>query len=142
MKRIAFISAVLATAVLTQTAAGQAHHSAATFYDVSQVIELTGVVKEVRLINPHSTLQIEVTDANGETVIWTCEAGVASRMNALMIEPDEVLTVLGSPARNPDAKGMVLWRVIKEDGTQLEAFGGLGRPPELGGSPGVGRISR
>jgi hypothetical protein len=40
----------------------QAHHSAA-MYDFRKVEETTGVVKAVRVINPHMSLTLEVGDA-------------------------------------------------------------------------------
>ena len=40
----------------------QAHHSAA-MYDFRKVEETTGVVKSVRVINPHMSLTLEVGDA-------------------------------------------------------------------------------
>ena len=42
----------------------QAHHSAA-MYDFRKVEEATGVVKAVRVINPHMSLTLEVSDAKG-----------------------------------------------------------------------------
>lgn len=42
----------------------QAHHSAA-MYDFKKVEEATGVVKAVRVINPHMSLTLEVSDAKG-----------------------------------------------------------------------------
>jgi hypothetical protein len=41
-----------------------AHHSAAMF-DFSKREQLEGVVKEIRVINPHMTLTLVVSDANG-----------------------------------------------------------------------------
>lgn len=42
----------------------QAHHSAA-MYDFKKSEEATGVVKAVRVINPHMSLTLEVSDAKG-----------------------------------------------------------------------------
>lgn len=38
-----------------------AHHSAAPF-DFSQRVQIKGVVKDVRIVNPHAALILEVTD--------------------------------------------------------------------------------
>jgi hypothetical protein len=42
----------------------QAHHSAA-MYDFRKVGEATGVVKAIRVINPHMSLTLEVSDDKG-----------------------------------------------------------------------------
>jgi Family of unknown function (DUF6152) len=56
--RMALAALVLGSALLPV----QAHHSAA-MYDFRKVAETTGVVKAVRVINPHMSLTLEVGDA-------------------------------------------------------------------------------
>jgi hypothetical protein len=58
--RTALAALVLGCALLPV----QAHHSAA-MYDFKKVEEATGVVKAVRVINPHMSLTLEVSDAKG-----------------------------------------------------------------------------
>ena len=58
--RVALAALVLGGALLPV----QAHHSAA-MYDFRKVEETTGVVKAVRVINPHMSLTLEVSDAKG-----------------------------------------------------------------------------
>jgi uncharacterized protein DUF6152 len=58
--RVALAGLVLGGALLPV----QAHHSAA-MYDFRKVAETTGVVKAVRVINPHMSLTLEVSDAKG-----------------------------------------------------------------------------
>ncbi len=45
-----------------------AHHSAAA-QDFSKRVEMNGVVKSWRIVNPHGKLVVEVTDAKGTRVI-------------------------------------------------------------------------
>jgi Family of unknown function (DUF6152) len=56
-----FTACVLAT---TAPSLALAHHSGAE-YDFRQMRELQGVVKQVRVINPHMTLTLLVTDSHG-----------------------------------------------------------------------------
>lgn len=63
--------AVLLLAVAT--AAG-AHHSTAS-YDRSRTVKLSGVVKEMQWTNPHSWIQIVVTDEAGVATEWAVETG-------------------------------------------------------------------
>jgi Family of unknown function (DUF6152) len=58
--RIALAGLALGCALLP----AQAHHSAA-MYDFRKVEEATGVVKAVRVINPHMSLTLEVGDDKG-----------------------------------------------------------------------------
>ncbi|MDG2088692.1 MAG: DUF6152 family protein [Arenicellaceae bacterium] len=57
---------LLTGSVLLMAGGLQAHHSHVPFYDLDQVVEITGVVKKFRLINPHPELLLEVMGANGE----------------------------------------------------------------------------
>jgi hypothetical protein len=50
--------------LVVATGVTMAHHSAAMF-DFSRTDQLTGLVKEIRVINPHMTLTLDVADANG-----------------------------------------------------------------------------
>lgn len=60
------IQATLATVVLCIGCAAPAfaHHSGA-MYDFNRTQWLEGVVKKIRVINPHTTLTLAVTDATG-----------------------------------------------------------------------------
>ena len=66
--------AVLLTAgLLVLTAAPiLAHHSFAMF-DRDHQIDLEGVVKEFRFVNPHTFIYLVVTQDDGNTVTWSLE---------------------------------------------------------------------
>jgi hypothetical protein len=49
-----------------------AHHSHGNYVDT--FMDLTGVVKEVHLVVPHSWVYLEVTDEKGEPQMWALEA--------------------------------------------------------------------
>lgn len=49
-----------------------AHHSMAMF-DLQKEVTLSGTVKEFQWTNPHSWVQLMVTDANGNTKEWSLE---------------------------------------------------------------------
>ena len=63
MKKLLVMFSVLAASVL---AAGPvlAHHSAAMF-DFTKRVDAEGIVKDIRVINPHMSLTLAVTDAKG-----------------------------------------------------------------------------
>ena len=51
-----------------------AHHSGAMF-DRTQAVVLEGVVKSFQWTNPHSWIQVEVTDGKGGVKEWSVECG-------------------------------------------------------------------
>ena len=70
---------VLCLALIGMPSTASAHHGDAGRY-IEEVVELTGVVFESQLVNPHSILVIDVTDATGKTVRWQAEMGPAQQL--------------------------------------------------------------
>lgn len=68
--------AVLATIAMAPPA--YAHHSATALYDVQKREKTTGVLKEVRWINPHIVVTIYAPDNTGKDVDWTFEGNPPS----------------------------------------------------------------
>ncbi len=101
------ISVVIAGIVLILTIPVHAHHSTTAFYLVDEQFEITGIVTEVRLVNPHSFMRVEVTEPSGEKVVWTVYGG---NRNQVTDEPGweegRTITAVGCPARNPEAHAM------------------------------------
>ncbi len=119
------IAAVLVGAVLILSVSVQAHHSAATFYFMERTAEITGVVKELRLINPHIRLVLDVIGENGQIEEWTVDGPNATGLRnrgweTTTLEVGETVTVVGHPARNPNARGLNGDRVIRSDGTIVD----------------------
>lgn len=54
-------------------AAGLAHHSLAASYDREGSVSLTGTIVEVRWVNPHALVYIEVAGSSGDVVRWRVE---------------------------------------------------------------------
>src|SRR5271154_7156147 len=62
-----------------------AHHSDAGFS--KEIKEITGTVKEFQFKNPHSWIQVNVTDANGKMVEWSVEWGSPNQLGREGIRP-------------------------------------------------------
>ena len=60
MKKLALASVMLIAGVLS-TQVSVAHHSAAPF-DFGNPVTVEGIVKELRIVNPHAVIVLEVTD--------------------------------------------------------------------------------
>jgi hypothetical protein len=71
---------------LAFAAPGFAHHSDAMFAR-EEVRELTGTVKEFQFTNPHTWVQLDVSDANGQVVEWSLEWGSPNQLGRQGIRP-------------------------------------------------------
>jgi len=112
---LAVTTALLAPAVF-------AHHSN-SFYQVDQIITLTGTVNEWRWMNPHTWLYMTVVGEDGKPQEWAVEGrapGILGRAgwDAGSLKAGETVTVHASPAKNGDPVGIIA-RVTKADGTVL-----------------------
>jgi Family of unknown function (DUF6152) len=71
-----------AGALILMLAAGPvlAHHAFSSEFDAAKPVKLTGTVKKMEWINPHSWLTLEVKNPNGTTETWEIEAGAPNAM--------------------------------------------------------------
>ena len=86
-------------------AAPQAHHSLAGVYALGKEAKVIGAFKAFRLVNPHSTMKIDVKNKDGSVTEWTflggsvqaiARLGLKSGPNAL--KPGDEITVTIVPA--------------------------------------------
>jgi hypothetical protein len=81
------------------------HHSFAVFFNTdSQLIKVTGVVKEFRFSNPHGVLALDVKQG-GKTIVWRAETNSPSILRRRgwtqqSIHAGETITIEGWPARD------------------------------------------
>src|SRR5215216_1289101 len=73
------VSVVLIVGFLALAAPALAHHSRPVFYDMEKKIKVTGVLVDVKIVNPHSTFYFEVTEPDGQKSKWvgTTASGAA-----------------------------------------------------------------
>ena len=110
-----------------------AHHSTAMF-DHSKEIVVEGTVKQWQFTNPHSWLQILVTQPDGKTVQWSFEGGapggggvgVASPIAKDTFKPGEKVSVKTHPMKDGRPAGS-LREVTFTDGRVWTARGGTRR---------------
>ena len=72
-----FVAAAVALGCLTVQPV-LAHHSGAGFSKDTK--EITGTVKEFQFTNPHSWIQVNVTDESGKIVEWSVEWGSPNQL--------------------------------------------------------------
>ena len=93
-----------------------AHHSFAAEYDSKKPVELKGAVVEIEWVNPHAWIHLNVTDADGKTIKWSCELGSP---NILMrngwrrdtLKQGDAIVVNGSAAK--DGSSMANARTVR-----------------------------
>ena len=112
-------------AMLMVATAAWAHHSGAGV-DRTKTVTITGVVKEFRWTNPHSWIDLEVTDAKGPTV-WSVEMNpppylVRSGWKASTLKAGDKISVTLNPIRTGEPGGIFV-SVTLADGRVLDGRG-------------------
>mgnify|MGYP001825516231 FL=1 len=105
---------------------GAAHHGIGNF-DHNKDVDLTGVITDVALINPHSWLYLDVTNEDGSVSAWRCEMRAANVLRRSGWSTDLFPTgtrvhISGSPERT-EPNTCYMNTAILEDGTQLDRYG-------------------
>jgi hypothetical protein len=129
MGSIRFGTATMGIVVVSLAGAAQAHHGIANF-DLNADIELTGTVRSVEFLNPHSWLYLDVDDGQGRRIAWRCELRGATVLRRSGWSPDMFpaglqVTVTGSPDRR-DPTTCYLGTAIFPDGSSIDRYGQLG----------------
>ena len=75
IKKMKLSKAMLAVALTLGALPMLAHHAFSSEFDEKRPVKLEGKVTKVELINPHSWIHIEVTDAAGKATAWMIEGG-------------------------------------------------------------------
>lgn len=104
-----------------------AHHSTNGLYNEQTEVELTGKVLRWRFINPHPTLKIEVTAADGSKQEWDVSYGglAVAQMTrrgftADTFKPGDEIKVRGNPALLQGAHGILARdNPTRPDGTPI-----------------------
>ena len=98
-----------------------AHHSFAAAFDASKPVVVTGLVREIRFVNPHSQFVVDVTDASGKTETWKFEASTPSSLIRSGFKPGTVkagdeVTIKGYHARDAAANAGAGRELVMADG--------------------------
>lgn len=109
--------------ILLYSAASPAHHSHGN-YQLQEYTYLTGTVKELLWINPHTWIHLEVTLQDGSTTDWALEGGGINALTRRGWKPDDVkpgdrISVRCHQLRD-GAQGCLLGYVTPEGGVEKE----------------------
>jgi Family of unknown function (DUF6152) len=117
---------VVLSAFLTAGASVYAHHSLAGVYALGKEAKVTGAFKAFRLINPHSTMKIDVKGPDGKVVEWTFLGGSVTQIARLglkegpnALKPGDEITVTIVPAIDGKSPVGLLSAITYADGHTL-----------------------
>jgi hypothetical protein len=117
---------ILAAFILASSLLVQAHHSLAGVYALGKEAKVTGAFKAFRLVNPHSTMKIDVTDKDGKVVEWTFLGGSVGQIARLglkegpnALKPGDMITVTIVPAIDGKSPVGLLSAITYPDGHVL-----------------------
>jgi hypothetical protein len=87
-----------------------AHHSAAGV-DQSRTVTIVGVLKEFKWANPHSWMDVDVTDDKGQTKLWSIEMTAPAYLaragwTSKTVKPGDKVNVTLRPMKNGDPGGL------------------------------------
>jgi hypothetical protein len=118
-KSLLFLSLSLACAA----PAALAHHSFAVYFDPAKEVTVKGKVTAFRFTNPHGTIVLDVTDAQGRVREWRAETNAPVVLQRrgwtrTTVKPGDEITIQGWAAR--DGKPyMRLMRATRADGSLI-----------------------
>ena len=120
-----FLAAITVSGTLT-AAPALAHHAVSAQYDMKKPIEITGTLKQMEFINPHSMLHLDVANPDGTKTEWifqTTNAGTLrsrglARSGPGSLQQGATYTVKGYAARNGNPMGF-LRTLVFPDGREI-----------------------
>jgi len=101
----------------------QAHHSLAGVYSLGKEAKVSGEFKAFRLVNPHSSMKLDVKNPDGTTTEWSFVGGSVTSIakfglkdgpNAL--HPGDQVTVTCTPAADGKSPIGLLVAITYQDG--------------------------
>ena len=113
---------ILALVMVATAMPVDAHHSFASF-DRSKEVTMTGVVREVQWNNPHTWIQVVVTDAKGRKTEWGFECGSPNMMSRTgwkrtTLKTGDRVVVVGNPLKNGQPNASLV-KITLPDGRVL-----------------------
>jgi len=122
MKEKLVVLLVVFAGLLTVGGPVMAHHGTAAYAD--KITELKQVtVTRFSWSNPHTLIDFDAKNANGEVVHWVCETAAPQALRLIgwsktSLEPGDVVTIDLYVAKNGNPVGR-LQKIVLADGTEL-----------------------
>lgn len=118
------MTAVTLTLLFSFSGSTSAHHSAIAFDLQAPLITITGKVTQFIWRSPHTSINIEVENGEGELEIWKFEGGgtvslVKNGVTRDSIKPGHTVTITAAPLRN-NGTGGLMKSITLEDGREID----------------------
>ena len=114
---------VVLCGLLVAGASLQAHHSLAGVYALGKESKVSGAFKAFRLVNPHSTMKLDVKGKDGTVVEWTFLGGSVGQISRMglkegpnALKPGDEITVTIVPAIDGKSPVGLLSAITYADG--------------------------
>ncbi len=113
---------------LMTSASLQAHHSLAAAYAIGEEAQVSGSFKAFRLVNPHSSMKLDMTNPDGSITEWTFTGGNVGTLARLGIgrtgpnalRPGDRITVTFMPALDGKSPLGILKTITYPDGHTVQ----------------------
>jgi hypothetical protein len=120
------LGSIVLCGVLIAGASVQAHHSLAGVYALGKEAKVHGTFKSFKIVNPHSSMHIDVKNADGSVTEWSFVGGSATAVARLGLKDgpnalhygDEV-TVTCTPAADGKSPVGLLVAITYADGHEV-----------------------
>jgi len=118
------VRCVVLTGLLLASVSLHAHHSLAGVYALGKEAKVSGAFKAFRLVNPHSSMKLDVKNADGSITEWSFVGGSVTSLARLGIgktgpnalKPGDPITVTCVPAADGKSPIGLLSAITYEDG--------------------------
>ena len=117
------VGCVVLCGLLVAGASVHAHHSLAGMYSLGKEAKVTGAFKAFRLVNPHSSMKLEVKGPDGSIVEWSFLGGSVQQIARLglrdgpnALKPGDEITVTCVPAADGTSPIGLLSAITYADG--------------------------
>lgn len=112
-----------------------AHHSFATHYDGNNIVEISGVLSDVKMRSPHSFFEVDVTNESGDVETWEVEAHAVPILRRLGITREtfkvgDQVTMRGPRSRRPEKLLLFGAEISNDGGESFEMLNSIRRAPE------------
>ena len=117
------VRCVVLCGLVLASASLQAHHSLAGVYALGKEAKVSGEFKAFRFVNPHSSMKLDVKNADGSNTEWSFVGGSVTSIakfglkdgpNAL--HPGDPITVTCTPAADGKSPVGLLVAITYQDG--------------------------
>ena len=135
MNNIKLLHIAAAGILVCFTGSAHAHHSFATHYDTTNVVEINGVLSSVKMRSPHSFFEVDIVNEDGETETWEVEAHAVPILRRLGISREtlkvgDAVMFRGPRSRRPEKLLLFGAEIETASGEQFEMLDSVRKAPD------------